>query len=338
MAWKTCQVERFAAGAIIQVDTNDFEEFRDFTLGWNIDHQLIDSKKPHIKMSAITTAAIQLGRTELSMAYSSQGEGPKGTVSIAVPLDEARPMTLHGQVVDTLHMGMLHNGEAYELTSLAGADLILASFSATRFEQYAADIWHEPCLWQKATSFRFPDSAHRLRYIEACHTILSDVQNQPGLLRNPHTAALLGDRLLENLLLLGHVDPRYTNDRNRYRVARRAYQHFRDHIEELPSVRRLCSITGASYTTLERGFREMYGMAPLRHIKELRLSRARRELLHPTASTTVTGVALHWGFLELGRFSVHYRLRFGETPSETLRKTRGESRFSIGRNGLAAAA
>jgi AraC-like DNA-binding protein len=36
----------------------------------------------------------------------------------------------------------------------------------------------------------------------------------------------------------------------------------------------------------------------------------------------VTDVALRWGFLELGRFSVQYRQRFGEAPSETLKKAR----------------
>jgi hypothetical protein len=34
----------------------------------------------------------------------------------------------------------------------------------------------------------------------------------------------------------------------------------------------------------------------------------------------VTEVAVHFGFLELGRFSVEYRRAFGERPSATLRR------------------
>jgi len=330
---RTCQVVRLAAGAIIHVDTADFEEFRHFTLGWNIDHQLIGAKKTHIKMASVMTKNIQLARVRHLNGYSSQGVGPKGTVSIAVPLDEARPMIHRGRVIDPMEIGVHYNGETYELTNRNGADHILATFSLARFEKYADDIWHEPCLWQQEPyRFRFPDSAQRLLFIEACHTALSDVQKQPILLQS-HTAALLEDRLLENLLLRCHVDPRYENDRNRHRVARRAYRHLLDNIEEIPSIRKLCSITGASYTTLERGFREMYGMAPQKQIKELRLSRARRELLHPTSITTVTGVAVRWGFFELGRFSSYYRARFGESPSETLRKAREEPWLTPGKNG-----
>ena len=40
-------------------------------------------------------------------------------------------------------------------------------------------------------------------------------------------------------------------------------------------------------------------------------------------AATVTGVALRCGFVELGRFSVQYRQRFGERPSETLCRVRG---------------
>jgi AraC family transcriptional regulator, ethanolamine operon transcriptional activator len=334
MGRRTCQVVRLAAGTIIHVNTSDFEEFRHFTLGWNIDHQLISAQKTHIRVVSVMTKNIQLARVQHLNGYSSQGEGPKGTVSIAVPLDEARPMIHRGRVIDPMEIGVHYNGEAYELTNRNGADHILATFSLARFEKYADDIWREPCLWRRKSSrFRFRDSAQRLLCIEEYHTALGDVQKQPIFLQSPHTAALLEDMLLENLLLRCHVSRRYENDRNRHRVARRAYRHLLDNIEEMPSIHQLCSITGASYMTLERGFREMYGMAPQKQIKELRLSRARRELLHPTSITTVTGVAVRWGFFELGRFSSYYRARFGETPSETLRKAREEPWLTPGKNG-----
>jgi transcriptional regulator GlxA family with amidase domain len=51
----------------------------------------------------------------------------------------------------------------------------------------------------------------------------------------------------------------------------------------------------------------------------LRLSGARRALLSADCElTTVTEVAMCFGFVELGRFSVEYRRVFGESPSQTL--------------------
>jgi AraC-like DNA-binding protein len=66
------------------------------------------------------------------------------------------------------------------------------------------------------------------------------------------------------------------------------------------------------------------GKAPYRHLRDQRMLEARRALLHPaSATTTVTSVAVQFGFLELGRFSVEYRTAFGESPSATLRRSSG---------------
>jgi len=35
----------------------------------------------------------------------------------------------------------------------------------------------------------------------------------------------------------------------------------------------------------------------------------------------VTEIATQWGFTHMGRFSIEYRLRFGESPSETLSRS-----------------
>ena len=37
---------------------------------------------------------------------------------------------------------------------------------------------------------------------------------------------------------------------------------------------------------------------------------------------SVTEIAMSWGFSHMGRFSVEYRKRFGEPPSDTLRRVR----------------
>jgi transcriptional regulator GlxA family with amidase domain len=40
----------------------------------------------------------------------------------------------------------------------------------------------------------------------------------------------------------------------------------------------------------------------------------------PTEGVTVARVAERWGFSNAGSFSVRYRERFGESPSQTLRR------------------
>jgi len=60
----------------------------------------------------------------------------------------------------------------------------------------------------------------------------------------------------------------------------------------------------------------------VRYLKVLRLNRVRRGLRHGTPERdTVTSVALRDRFLDLGRFACEYRQLFGESPSDTLRRS-----------------
>lgn len=77
----------------------------------------------------------------------------------------------------------------------------------------------------------------------------------------------------------------------------------------------------ASIRTIERAFLETFGMTVRDFIKICRLNAANKDLiLSCSESTAVTEVAMHSGFMHLGRFSVEYKKLFGESPSESLRR------------------
>jgi transcriptional regulator GlxA family with amidase domain len=93
----------------------------------------------------------------------------------------------------------------------------------------------------------------------------------------------------------------------------------------------LAKVAGVSPRTLHEGFRRYRGYSPMQYLRRQRMSAAREELTSPGATTTVTDVALKWGFNHLGRFSGFYARQFGEAPSETLRAARlGHSWSSSG--------
>jgi AraC-like DNA-binding protein len=83
-----------------------------------------------------------------------------------------------------------------------------------------------------------------------------------------------------------------------------------------------------SLRSLELGFREARNMTPTQVHRQFRLEAARQALLDPKETTTVTSVAVTFGFLHLARFSQYYQSMFNEVPSQTLRrsKARGWSR------------
>lgn len=71
-----------------------------------------------------------------------------------------------------------------------------------------------------------------------------------------------------------------------------------------------------SSRTLESAFREELGLSPAAFIRRLRLHALRRALLASAlGESTVTELAYHLGFTQLGRLAGAYRNRFGEPPS-----------------------
>lgn len=80
----------------------------------------------------------------------------------------------------------------------------------------------------------------------------------------------------------------------------------------------LAAIAGTSGRTLQRQFVSFVGKTPRAALREIGLESARRELLQGTPGVRIMDVALRCGFPHFGRFSIAYRHRYGETPSQTL--------------------
>lgn len=83
----------------------------------------------------------------------------------------------------------------------------------------------------------------------------------------------------------------------------------------------ICSAIDVAERTLRASCEEHLGMGPIRYLTLRRMHLVRRALLCSDPSkATVTQVVTDHGFWELGRFSVAYRMLFGESPSHTLRR------------------
>src|ERR1044071_3343214 len=82
----------------------------------------------------------------------------------------------------------------------------------------------------------------------------------------------------------------------------------------------LAAIAGVSARTLQRQFQAFLGQSPIAAFRDIRLECARRELLRGRTGETIADIALRCGFPHFGRFSIEYRRRYGERPSETFRR------------------
>jgi AraC-like DNA-binding protein len=102
---------------------------------------------------------------------------------------------------------------------------------------------------------------------------------------------------------------------------RRAMEYMEAHIDEPLTVTEIARHTGVGLRSLQAAFRSCFGTTPSMWLRDKRLDRVHETLVTAVpGSTSVTRVAMEWGFVHLGEFAAYYRRRFGVNPSDTLAK------------------
>jgi AraC-like DNA-binding protein len=83
----------------------------------------------------------------------------------------------------------------------------------------------------------------------------------------------------------------------------------------------LAAEAGISIRSLSRAFEKKYGLGPMAFVRQRRLDACfARFRGSERDATTVTEVAMSYGFWHIGKFAIAYREAFGESPSATLHK------------------
>lgn len=81
-------------------------------------------------------------------------------------------------------------------------------------------------------------------------------------------------------------------------------------------------LTGMTSRSLNNAFRERFDVSPQQWQRNHRLDQARSTILEAAGAPSVKALARQFGFISPYSFSAFYRQRFGELPSETLRRRR----------------
>jgi AraC-like DNA-binding protein len=189
---------------------------------------------------------------------------------------------------------------------------------------------------QRESEFRLPNGVEALqadpekvrRLFSWGKRLVDIAARQPELFnerKNERVAAHV--ELLETLLATLRVATEFEPDRSdRTRqvhslIVKTAEDYALAHAGDHLYVSDLCRAAAASERTLEYAFKEVMGLTPMTYLSRLRLHRVRETLLAASQrSTTVSAVALDWGFWHFGDFSRAYKECFGELPSDTLRR------------------
>jgi len=154
--------------------------------------------------------------------------------------------------------------------------------------------------------------------------LTNELEYNDLVMRNPDLRRSYDEILLSALLALPHNQLEKLNKDRQYQITpglvRRAEEYMKAHLNEAITISDLLQICNCSRSVLFSAFRKAQGYTPMEFLTEQRLQSARERLLKSNFESSVALIALECGFINLGRFSQYYRNRFGELPSDTLRK------------------
>ena len=189
-------------------------------------------------------------------------------------------------------------------------------------EQLLGRSVSKPLVFENGMDLSTPTARGWRASLEVLRTELTD---GPGLASQIRVARQLERLVVDGLLLAQPHNYSDALDRGTWRPASgpvaRARQLLEEQPEEAWSTSSLAVRVHVSVRSLQEGFARDLGVPPMKYLQQVRLRRA-RDLLRDASSaqTTVARVASGLGVSHLGRFAAAYRLAFGESPSETLRR------------------
>jgi AraC-like DNA-binding protein len=96
-----------------------------------------------------------------------------------------------------------------------------------------------------------------------------------------------------------------------------AAEILRSHLESPPSQADLAQQVGMGHCTLNKGFREIFGMTPFAYLTRYRMEQAERLLRQPGCS--VADVANRVGYANPAQFAAAFKRHFGMTPRDCMR-------------------
>jgi len=168
-------------------------------------------------------------------------------------------------------------------------------------------------------------SGNGLSWLRGLRMLVTELE-RPGSLLERRAVAEMFERTLVTALLLGQPS-NYTRmlDGEVPAAPTRAVSIALEWIDNHPkwqhttaSLAREADVTERS---LQLGFRKHLKMGPMEYLREIRLRGVRDQLRAAQSDAfTVTEIAAEWGFLHAGHFAARYQQRFGERPSQTLRR------------------
>ncbi|WP_417679993.1 helix-turn-helix domain-containing protein [Roseibium sp.] len=276
------------------------------------------------KLDSLDLGSMQIVREGQRTSVQKLGSTPADfcTVSICTQEPATRVSEHCGGQADAVFF--LPGNAEFDIHIPAGVETAYVGFSQEEFLRGARAL--NPVFWERPPTGIIPLTTRRRNDFQEAVDLWLKTAREASMREEPLDPAVLRSHLMQTVLQVAAVSdediaPSFNERVRALQIGRRARSFVDDHLnaDVLPTIVDICTALGVSERTLRYAFREYVGLSPVAYLRACRLNRVRAVLaVSDPRETTITQVAMRFGFLHLGRFAGDYKRMFGEMPSVTL--------------------
>jgi len=319
--------ELFPAGLTVDQHFADIDELATAVRNWDEDVVQLQPGRFRGRLSLVHTSHMQIHRGQLSSAILVRGSAAPGAVVFGLQTNGARPPLWRDRPIEPDSVVVFDGNTEIDFQTTCPSEITVVAIEANMLARQVEAL--NGC---ELTASAFGSqlqiaSRSKVEVLIRCWSELTDLSLTIGHRLTEEQFARQFETTIIEALQVNLWRPRREKQlAERRRIARRAQAFMLENRDQPLTIVEICREVGAAERTLHLGFRECFDTTPKRFLKVLRLNAARRCLRHPELGTTVTDVAMQWGFFHFANFAGDYKQLFAETPSQTLRRARGTGR------------
>ncbi|NET42857.1 AraC family transcriptional regulator [Okeania sp. SIO2B3] len=263
---------------------------------------------------------------QVNQGFQFSGDGTKGYICFAIlwSENEKEYYSFRHPVKPQRTVFGFNNTEAHEIFPQGGA-LTNIVIPVQTFDAYADQLQRHD----------LDDSFRSKNHVNLLLTGMKEIKDylkqliwlavhQPNWLQKPHIEELVTDDFLP--LLISNIPIKlnskfFLKPSRREKLIAKAETEMLGHLKKPLTLKQLAQNLKCSSCALSFGFKDLFGLSPMRYLKVRRLNAVRQRLkASEPESCTIAILASQFGFYSASHFARDYKAMFGELPSETLAK------------------
>ncbi len=309
---------------IIASDVHELsEQLRD----WHFEFTQLTPGKYHGTGAIVQLDGVSIVRATHDQTVLRRGDPPPNMVALVMPGPGSGEAFVHGQLVESGQCLTFAGGGLQEAITHGHYAEVAVGFDLTACDRQLDSLNGGSTGVAPGITIAAPGPSWIADMLSRIEWILAAVLEQPQSKVSNEVRARLADHVLAAMVQFDSAPADVDSTTRAARAGRRvAVRLARDYIHarlsEPVRLSELCRHAHLKIRSLEYGFREVTGLTPVAYIRSLRLNAVRKVLQRvSTRQRSISEIATDTGFWHLSQFALDYRQFFGETPTETRRRS-----------------